>query len=54
MVQTGAKTQLGGEKNGFCKVTYQVGIAAIVKGVLINPTPSQIRIDATNLDSLFM
>lgn len=54
LVQTGAKIQLGGEKKGLYKVVYHVGIAAMVKGVLANPTPSQMRMAVMNLRGLFI
>ena len=48
MVQTGAKSQLGGEKNGLFKVAYQVGIADMVKIEPRKPTRRQIKIANIN------
>lgn len=45
MVQTGPKTQFGGEKGGLFKVTYQVGIEEIVRKDPETPIPKQRLID---------
>ena len=54
IVQTGAKIQFGGEKEGFTSPAYQVGIEAIVKGVLSKPTSSQATTDIISLEKSFM
>ena len=48
-VQTGPKSQLGGEKNGLVNVEYHVGIAEMVKGVPNIPTNSQNIIEIKSL-----
>ena len=48
-VQTGPKSQFGGEKNGLFKVEYHVGIAEMVKGVPNIPTNSQNIIEIKSL-----
>lgn len=53
-VQTGAKSQLGGESKGLFKVAYQTGIAEKVKIEPIIPAPSQIRIEETNFSQSFL
>jgi len=40
-VHTGANTQLGGEKKGFSKVTYQLGMADCVTLLESKPTPRE-------------
>lgn len=54
MVQTGAKSQLGGESKGLFKVAYQVGIAEKVKIEPKSPAPSQIRIDKASFTQSFL
>ena len=49
ILQTGPKTQFGGEKLGLLKSRYQVFIALIVNGVLATPINSQPRIEIINL-----
>ncbi len=48
VIQTGAKIQLGGEKAGLFKVTYQVGIEETVKNEPIIPAPKQSPMDTNN------
>ena len=48
-VQTGPKSQFGGEKNGLFKVEYHSGIADMVKGVPSMPANSQISIEIKSL-----
>src|SRR5680860_1694243 len=52
LVQTGAKTQLGGLSAGLDKVAYQVGIAAVVKMEPIPPAASETRMAIINLAGL--
>lgn len=52
MVQTGPKTQLGGEKIGLFKVIYQLGIVETVKNEPIAPAPKQIPIDKRSFGKL--
>ncbi len=52
-VQTGPNSQLGGEKEGLFRVAYHVGIAEIVKGILINPTSSQTKIAVISFKKFF-
>lgn len=54
IVQTGPKTKLGGEKNGFSKVAYHVGIAGKVKKDPRIPAPSQRRILNTKSGKFFI
>jgi hypothetical protein len=42
-VHTGKKTQLGGAKDGFWSVAYQVGIAGEVKNEPIKPANRQMN-----------
>jgi len=37
VIQTGENNQLGGVKNGFLRVAYQVGIAGVVNREPMNP-----------------
>ena len=53
-VQTGPKSQLGGEKKGLLRVAYQVGMAEIVKGVPRNPTNSQPTMEIISLGKFFI
>ena len=49
IVQTGANNQLGGVKDGFFSVAYQVGIADVVKKEPSKPAIWQITMLMTNL-----
>ncbi len=49
-IQTGAKTQLGGEKVGFASAAYQVETEETVKKEPITTANWQITIDAINLN----
>lgn len=53
-VQTGPKSQLGGENGGLVSVAYQVGIAAVVKGVPSMPTSSQATTEIISLGRSFI
>ena len=48
LIQTGLKSQLGGEKAGFFKVAYQIGMAGMVKKDPKKPADWQRAILATN------
>ena len=52
MVQTGAKSQLGGLKDGFSKKAYQVAIEGVVKAEPRKPAPKQIKIEIINFPKL--
>lgn len=52
MVQTGAKTQLGGAKTGLFKAAYQVGIAEVVNNEPTTPAAKQTPIDKINFGKL--
>jgi hypothetical protein len=54
IVQTGPKTQLGGEKEGLFKKIYHVEIAVMVKGVLTIPTNSHPTTETISLGKFFM
>ena len=54
VVQTGAKSQLGGLKEGLFKVAYQVGIEGVVKMEPINPAERQIRTEIINFQKLLI
>ncbi len=49
MVQTGPKTQFGGENIGLFRVVYQLWIAEMVKNDPITPAPRQSPIEINNL-----
>ncbi len=53
-VQTGPKTQFGGEKNGLLSAEYQVGIADIVNIVPSTPTSWQKTIQRVTLTISFI
>ena len=53
-VHTGPKIQFGGAKKGLFKLSYQVGIADIVKGVPAKPTSSQPTTEIISLDKSFI
>ena len=53
MVQTGPKTQFGGEKEGLLRSAYQVGIEAMVNGVAKIPANSQMIIASTSFRNTF-
>jgi len=53
-VQAGPNTQLGGEKTGLFKVAYQVGMAAMVKGVPSIPASSHKAMEAISLGKSFI
>lgn len=53
-VHTGPNTQLGGEKKGFTKKTYQADMAATVKGVLAIPTSSHPITEIISLYKFFI
>ena len=46
VVQTGAKSQLGGLKLGFSMLSYQVGIEGAVKKEPINPAKRHTKTEA--------
>jgi len=48
VVQTGAKSQLGGLKEGLSKVAYQEGIEGVVKIEPIKPAERQIKTEMIN------
>jgi hypothetical protein len=48
VIQTGANNQLGGLKEGFFRVAYQVGIAGVVKTEPIKPAAWQMTMLATS------
>src|SRR4030042_4133389 len=52
IVQTGAKTQPGGLKLGFCRVKYQPETLWLVKIEPIKPAPWQIIIAKINFNQL--
>lgn len=54
IVQTGPKSQLGGEKKGLLRVAYHVGMALMVNGVPARPTNSQRIMEAMSLGRCFM
>ncbi len=54
VVQTGAKSQLGGLKEGLFRVAYQVGIEGVVKKEPINPAERQTRTETANLPKLLI
>jgi len=49
VVHTGAKTQLGGLKEGFARPRYHVGIELAVKNEPIMPASWHITIETMNL-----
>jgi hypothetical protein len=50
LIQTGLKSQLGGEKTGLFNVAYQVGIAGMVKKEPNNPADWQRTILRNNFN----
>src|SRR5690349_1725127 len=52
VVQTGAKSQLGGATFGFTRLAYQVGMAGVVNMAPITPASSQPTIAMVNLPHL--
>lgn len=54
VVQAGAKSQLGGLKEGLFKVAYQVGIEGVVKIEPKKPAPKQSNKEANNLAIFFI
>ena len=53
-VHTGPKSQFGGAKKGLFRVTYQVGMAEIVKGVPRSPTNSHPTTETKSFGKFFM
>jgi len=53
-VQAGPKSQLGGVKNGFFKLAYQVGIEEKVKREPIAPAVSQTKIEIISFRIFFI
>ena len=54
IVQVGAKSQLGGEKDGFSKKAYQVAIEGVVKAEPMKAAPKQIKIEIINFPRLLI
>jgi hypothetical protein len=54
MVQAGAKSQLGGVKEGLFKFAYQVGIEGVVKIEPKKPAPRQSSKEAKSLKAFFI
>lgn len=54
VVQAGAKSQLGGLKEGLFKFAYQVGIEGVVKIEPKNPAPKQSNREDKNLATFFI
>jgi uncharacterized protein len=50
IIQTGAKIQLGGLKNGLLSCAYQVGIDGVVNKLPKNATAKQTTIEVINLN----
>jgi len=54
VVQAGAKSQLGGLKEGLFNVAYQVGMEGVVKKEPIKPAERQTKTEIINFQKLLI